>query len=332
VQVLRTSDLEMRLGGLLQLQAALWTGSQALLENDDQASQPGLRLRRVRLGVEGHFKNRLGVLLVLNPLESDKEVGTIADAKLTYEFAPWLALSAGVSKVPFARESLVSSKRLLLIERPLSVNQMTPTRRLGVSADGMIWDGRLAYLVSVMNGTEGFTAGNQFGGVLVGARVEFSPLGRPVVGGRAGSISIGVSGIHEEGPSARRDALTADLLATFRGASLLLEGLYDRRAPTNAPAVSPDIAATIQRLGVYAEAGYAFQVFTVPVQLVARVERYDDNLALFDSGDTLSYAGGVNVEIIPEHVRAQLEYIGRYERAGPQIDNDAVLLQLQGAF
>lgn len=332
IAVLESEGVSVRAGGLVQVHAVPWAGKDALLGNNDVASRPGFRLRRARLGMEGKFQERLGMLLAVNLLEADEEVGTVSDAKLWYDFGPWMSLSAGTGKVPFSRSALTSSKRLAGVERPLPVSQLTPSRRLGLTAEGAIWGGRFGYLASVMNGTEGFGSGNRFGGALYGARVELSPLGPARRGGQLLAVSLGAGALMDQGPSARGEAYSLDVLATYRGASLQLEYLCDRRAPVAAPVVSPGIADAVRRCGGYGEATYSLQLAGLPLELMARLETFDDNLALLDSGDALLFDAGVNADLLGQRARLQLQYLGRRERAGGELDNDVVVLSLQGAF
>lgn len=333
VKLVSTDRLEMRIGGLVQLQTALYAGEHALVDNGDFATRAGFRLRRARLGLEGRIGQNLGVLLAVNALESDREVGTVADAKLTWAFAPWLGVAAGTGKVPFSRSALQSSRTLLSLERPLSVSQITPSRRLGFTAEGQVLEGRIGYVAGVMNATEGFSRGNQFGGFLYGARLEFSPFTRPLAGqvGTSG-VAIGASAFRDEGSAIRRDAFSVDLLAAFRGASLQLEALCDRASPTIAPVPATELLANTERCGAYGEAGYALLVRSLPLQVTARAEVFDDNRVLQDAGDVLLLSGGVNVDVFGDHARAQLQYVMRRERFGIQRDNDGLVVGLQGSF
>jgi hypothetical protein len=334
VSLIDTDRLEMRIGGLLQVHTALHAGRDALLVNGDWANREGFRLRRARIGLEGRVGGRVGVLLAVNLLDADDEVGTVADAKLTYAFAPWLGVALGTGKVPFSRSALASSRTLLSIERPLSVQRLTPERRVGLTVEGQVWEGRLGYLAGVMNATEGFREGNQFGGFLAGARVELTPLGHPRPGmpGTRG-VSLGASAVRDSGPNVARDAVSVDLLAAFAGASLQLEGLCQRSTPVAQPSqVFIPQAAVIDRCGTYAEAAYALFALGRPLQLVARWELFDDNRRLNDAGDSVIVSGGVNLELVRDHARAQLHYYHRRERHGLARDNDALVLSVQGSF
>ena len=331
VRLLETEDLELRFGSFLQVHTALYTGSEALISNGDVASEPGFRLRRARIGIEGRLGKKAGIFLNINLLEADTEVGTVADAKLTYTVAPCFGLAVGTSKVAFSRGALLSSRSLVGIERPRSVGEISPSRRLGLTAEGSVLSGKLGYVASLMNGTEGFAPGNQFGGFLGAARIEVAPYGNPdTTKAGATGVGAGFSVLHDQGPSVKRDAVSVDLVGAFNGASLLLEMLCDRANPLQAPFGNPPLAQT-ERCGMYAEAAYAFVMRGFPLQLTARVESFDDNRRLSDAGDQLLVSGGVNVQPIP-YVRVQLQYFMRKERAGIEQANDVLVASFQGAF
>lgn len=333
IHLLDTENFEMRVGGLVHVQAALYTGPDALIANGDMASNAGFRLRRARLGLEGRLGKSLGVLLAVNLVPDDASVGAISDAKLTYAFAPWLNVAVGTSKVPFSRSQLQSSRLLLGLERPMSVGMITPTHRLGASFEGHFFDDALTYVAAIMNGTEGFPLGNQFGGVLAGGRLEWTPWGHPEPAtADSKGLSVGASYLHDEGPGVRKDAVNGDALFAIAGFSLQVEVNYDRATPTAAPSVLSGFNAWTERIGGYVEGGYAFELFTLPWQVTARGELVDDNIALKDSGDVIIVSGGLNCEVLKGYARAQLQYVWRKERFGVERLNDVLALSVQGSF
>jgi hypothetical protein len=334
VAVIATEAIELRVGGLVQVHAAALAGEDSLIENGDLADESGFRLRRARLGVSARFGESVGVYLAANLLSSDNDVGSVSDATLSYFFADWLGFSAGLGKLPFSRAALDSSRELLSIERPLSVSRIVPSRRLGLTAEGRLFDERFAYLLGIQNATEGFAFGNRFGGFLYAARLIGSPWGLASTDDRDATfrLSIAAAALYEDGPSVRTIAFAADILATWYGASLQVEALCDRREPDSAPDVSPEIGARIDRCGGYAEAGYAFEVWVVPVRTVVRAELFDDDRSLEDSGDLILISGGFNVDVLRPYLRAQLHYQARLERHGDELKNDSLVIALQGTF
>ncbi|HUS66414.1 MAG TPA: hypothetical protein VMZ28_17880, partial [Kofleriaceae bacterium] len=87
VPVVKTGDVEVRVGGLVQVHAAPYVGDAALIENGDPATREGFRLRRSRLGVEGRFSQPLSIQLTVDLLEADEDDGTVSDAKIIYDWS-----------------------------------------------------------------------------------------------------------------------------------------------------------------------------------------------------------------------------------------------------
>lgn len=329
VAVASGDRIEIRVGGMVQVFAAPYAADGALIENGDPVTRAGFRLRRARLGFEARFAEPLRVSLTLDPLSG--EGYGLTEAKVTYGIAPWLRLAVGTGKVPFARGEIESSRRLATIERPLVVSEISPGYRLGATAEGDVMEGRLAYVVGVMNGTDGLGEGNEYGGVLTGARVQFTALGEPAGIDVAGDgVVIGASAFYEDAPATHGYAAAADLLVALAGFELVLEGLWDTRTPDDAPDVAPTLADKIERLGAHATLLY--QVPGLRLEPVVRAELLDDNTDVEDAGDVVQLSGGVNADVIEDALRAQLHYIRRVERHGPAVANDAVVLSVLGAF
>ena len=328
----RTDDIEVRIGGMVQVHAAPYVGDEALIENGDPATRAGFRLRRSRVGFEGRFKQPLRIELVIDLLEADEDEGTVSDAKIHYEWRPELQLSLGVGKVAFSRGSLESSRRLPVIERPLVVTEIAPDRRLGFNLEGRVLGGRLAYVVGLANGSEGFSDGNEFGGYLAGGRVQYFVLGEPRGLDVTDGVALGASGYYENAPATNGFAAAADITSNFAGATLIIEGLCDTRTPDDSPDVAPTLADEITRCGGYATGLYDIADLPLPLQPALRVELLDDNTDVEDAGDAWQLSGGLNSMLIDPNLRAQLHYTSRIERHGPSRSNDSLVLSFTGVF
>jgi hypothetical protein len=332
LSVVRTDDIEVRVGGLVQVHAAPYVGDDALVENGDPATRPGFRLRRSRVGFEGRFRQPLRIELVIDMLEADEDEGSVSDARLHYDWRPELRFSLGVGKVAFSRGSLESSRRLPVIERPLVVTEIAPDRRLGANLEGALLGGSLVYVAGLANGSEGFADGNEFGGYLAGGRLQYFVLGEPKGLDVRDGVSVGASGYYENAPATNGFALSGDVIANFSGATLVLEGLCDTRTPDDSPEVSPTIADDITRCGGYATGLYDLEGLPVPLQPAVRVELLDDNTEVEDAGDAWQISGGLNSMLIDPYLRAQLHYTSRIERRGPNRSNDSLVLAFTGVF
>lgn len=336
VDLFDSDAVKLRVGGLLQVHAALYAGDDSLVDDGDIATRAGFRLRRGRVGFAGRFLERLGMYLAINLLEGDEDIGVVSDAKMTYLFDDALQVTAGLGKVAFSRAALDSSAALYTIDRPFSVRALVPSRRLGLNAEGEFFDGALRYSASVLNASEGFVEGNRFGGFLYGGRVEAAPLGpaRRDVVDHEPRLSIGGAFFFEDGVTVTTVGGTADLLFTYFGAAIQVEALCNRLTPANAPPVtSPNLADRIDRCGAYAELSWLLEELVgYAVTPAARIEWFDDDRAVDDAGDLLVIVGGLNAIVLPPYVRAQLSYQHRRERHGVTRDNDSLVLNLQGRF
>ncbi|MCA9583467.1 MAG: hypothetical protein KC416_16820, partial [Myxococcales bacterium] len=329
-----SDDFALSLGGLTQVHFAPLVGEDALLANGDAASEAGFRIRRARVGFEGALGDDFGIYLGLNLIGVDSADGVVSDAKIAWSPAKELLLSVGSGKVAYSRAALESSRRLPLVERAYAVNAITPGRRLGVTAEGAVWEDRIAYLVGVMNGTRGFALGNQFGGVLYAGRLEFNVWGHPDSRDPwADGIALGGGALYDNGPSAATLAWSGDLVLAYEGARLVGEVLCDTTDPDDTPAPAATVADTVDRCGGYVELAYTLPVWKAhKIQPAVRGELFDDNTALDDAGDLIAIGGGINGYLIDPYVRLQLHYLARIEREGVERKNDTLVMVVQGTF
>lgn len=332
LSVVRTDDIEVRVGGFVQVHAAPYVGDDSLVENGDPATRAGFRLRRSRVGFEGRFKQPLRIELVIDLLEADEDEGSVSDAKLHYDWREELRFSLGVGKVAFSRGSLESSRRLPVIERPLVISEIAPDRRLGANLEGALLGGNLVYVAGLANGSEGFADGNEYGGFLAGGRLQYFVLGEPKGLDVRDGVAVGASGFYEDAPATNGFALSADVTANLANATLVVEGLCDTRKPDDSPDVAPTIADDITRCGGYVTGLYDIPGLPLPLEPAVRVELLDDNTDVDDAGDAWQVSGGLNSMLIDPNLRAQLHYTSRIERKGPNRSNDSLVLALTGVF
>lgn len=332
VQVLKTDEAEIRAGGLMQLYMAPYAGSDALITNNDPVTRAGFRLRRASIGLEGRLGDKLGVLVAVNPTAVDSEGSVVGDAKAFFALDPAVRFSAGTSKIAFSRGALETARSLTGLERPLASSIITPSRRLGATVEGEVADGHFAYLISVTNGTEGYTRGNQFGGILGAARLELRIVDLPDPWRGQDGVVLAVNGFNQSAPATTSFGYGADVFASFSRFHAKVEGLCDRTKPKDAPAVPSTLPDTLERCGAYAELGYVVNVPVIPFQPVVRAELFDDNRNIADAGDVLMIDAGINAPLYRQFLRAQARYVGRFERRGEARANDTFVLAIQGAF
>jgi hypothetical protein len=332
VQVIKTDQVEIRAGGLMQLYVAPYAGDDSLISNNDPVTRPGFRLRRASIGLEGRLGDKLGVLVAVNPTSVDAEGSVVGDAKVFFALDPAARFSAGTSKIAFSRGTLETARSLTGLERPLSSTTITPARRLGITVEGEVAKGHFAYLLSATNGTEGFIQGNQYGGFLGAGRLELRLADLPDPWKAQDGVIVAINGFGQSAPATTSVGYGADIFAAVSRFHAKIEGICDRTKPKDSPAVPSTLPDTLERCGAYAEVGYVVNVPEIPFQPTVRAELFDDNSAIADAGDVALIDAGINAPLYRQFLRAQLRWVSRIERKGESRSNDAAVISLQGAF
>lgn len=313
--VFQRDSFEIALGGLVKLHALPWAARGASLEDGDLGDEAGFLVRDAVLGLRATLVSKLELLITANLIESDLEVkGLIADAQLAYEATDAFAVTVGTLVPPFSRSSLTSAKRLPTVERPFVVNELRPSRRLGLMAEGSPFGGRVTYILGLMNGTPGYVNGNEDGGAMVGMRLEANVLGEPDPNdqGRSG-LTLGADAIRSWNTKRPETGVSFDLLATYSRFSLVLEGLWHRAEEER----------RLERLGGYAELGSSFSPGAdLRLQIIARGELFHaDGSNGTRADDVLLLTTGVNVDLPDDHLRFQAQLTYRM----PRYDTDPAL-------
>lgn len=130
------NPINVTLGGYLMVDHDSFDS--AFLENGGNSptdSQYGTDIRRARLSIKTTFKDACKAKFQVDVSSGDIK---IKDAYLQYKGWPWAKITVGKQKEPFGLEKLTSSRNLLMIERSLVTEALTPGRSVGISAVGNI--------------------------------------------------------------------------------------------------------------------------------------------------------------------------------------------------
>ena len=347
---LDAGPLSVTLSGLAQVQGAVYVGDDALLSDGDAAENAGFRLRRARFGAEARYKERLGLGVEVDLLESDGNalheawVGGEAEYALAY---------IGLVKVPFSRSALIASEDLALSERPLGISAMAPFQQLGLLIGGKAWDERIRLLFGTFNGLQrgktfasgwsrfadasgDATLGNRYGGISLSTRLDVEPLGVLSKGSSDLDHStkplFGVGGgfLYNHGETLRGWSFSGDLAFKWAGASLLAEYVQDRSNPVDEPTQETKAIAELNRSAFVVDLGYA--PIAKRLDVAVQFEMVDENTDIEDEGDFFGIAGAVSMYAYGGHFKYQLFYQHRQERHGSALKNDLCLLQVEGRF
>ena len=257
-------------------------------------------IRRARVDLEGfafHPAVRFDVQLALSPAdlgldEDGLRYTPLLDATLELAFHRDVALVIGQSKRPFARERIISSAELALVDRSIVDGALGLDRDLGVMlrSRDFLGLGRLRYAVGVGTG-EGREGGfGEDGGLAWFGRVELLPFGlfddgtqadlerstRPRLALGAAYAFLdrarGLDGLEGprpvDGGTTDIHAAAFDVLALWRGWTLEADLIWRRgRRDAGDAAVAPD--APRNGVGAFLQIGAL--VPGVDLELVARV-------------------------------------------------------------
>lgn len=303
----------------------------------DPEDDPGLKLRRARVGLTGEsdvlqYAVVVGVSAPYDALTgAEHEVGLV-DAYLGWAPVKDLWLSAGVAKPPVSREQLMGSSQLPLAERAVSSEWMVPDRDAGAWVD---WRSRGSTRVRLRGGAFNGNAdifGDDNNGKLLAARAELAhgPAGTYATWGEEKGFSLGVGGdvFHDTDIATSTLGAGGDVMMRVAGMHLLLEGRFARLAPRNSDVDQPGVLAPVSRLGGLAQVGYGIG----PVEPTVRFSLFDDDQDASDNGDVAQLDAGLTGHLMDDRLRVGGGYVMRLEMAGATVSNDTVRLWSSVSF
>lgn len=334
VELARRGAFSLYMGGLIQVQGAFYAGEQVARQFGDAMDTEGFRVRRARLSFSGDLLPNFGYYLAVDLKDAigaaaGGDVGNeVLDATITWRRYAWLQISAGVDRVPFSTFTMISSSRLELAERPLSVDLLAPNRRVGVSVSGKL--AQLRYALGLYNGSNGVTSGNRLAGMATAARVGFLLFDRqPEFVPRRFQLYMGAAYMFDDQEAVTLHRASGSLqLSAFR-MRLTSEFLWEHSSPDDQPVGIPD-AGEVNRWAAIAElSGFVWRDL---LQLSLRYEYFSDNEDLPTFGKQQLISMGVNAYLHEHRLKLQLNYVRRHELDGPELKNDIALAQLQAMF
>lgn len=209
-------------------------------------------IRRARLVFQGNASGpSLTYYVQLSFANLDNEADLrlpLRDAYVTFSVRPGLSVRVGQMKVPFARQRVVSSSALQMVDRSIVVSELNLDRDVGVQlfSRRLFGTNRLGYAAGVFGG-EGRNRLGRHAGLLYTGRLEAWPLGAfddliegDVNRDRRLRLAFGASlGLNQNTNRPRSTVGTpfltgevdythagADLVVKWRGASLTGEYMY----------------------------------------------------------------------------------------------------------
>lgn len=325
-----------------------WVGEDALLSEGDRMQEYGFRLRRARLGVEGHLFADATYKLEMDLFDQEKTGGPLYEAWVDYTPTHWIGVTLGFQKFPFARSEMASSARMAHLDRSIGVNAMAPANALGLTLHSELWKDHLTLSAGVFNGLQrksgffsgyapvGISQGNKFERLSFVGRLDLEPmdkLGKHEADlDKTASFRLGLGGafFYNDGSSVKTSGASAYVHAKAWGAHLLGELLMEWSKPTANPTTTNTINAKVQRMAVAGSIGY--MILKDLLGVAARVELIDDNSDLTDEGDQLVATATLSYYAVRDYLKLQVEYQNRTELHGTKLSNDAALAGVQICF
>ena len=287
----------------------------------DPEDDPGFKLRRVRAGLLGtdgdfHYGVLFGMSAPADGVLGGSDALEVVDAYGGWDIHRHFGLTAGVQKVPFGREALVSAKELVFQERSVASNHLTPGREMGVVAS--VGPDHMGISLGAFNGN-GSILGDDNAGFLLAARTQYDrALGE-------GVVSVGVNGMYDAGLATEELGIGVDVALELGPIAVLAEGIALRMEPTHTDVTSPGVLGSTQRLGAHLQMAYTIEQWEPAI----RVEYFDDDQDASDNGDILQAIVGLTGHFAEDRVRAGAGLVHREELQGKSLANDTARIWLQ---
>lgn len=284
-------------------------------------TENSFNFRRARVGVTGAVAKNVTYYVVLEtgPMLSNTGSAYLLDAFMTYHHNDWLKISAGSFKQPFGLETNTACNNLMTIERSYVNDQLvTPQRDMGLMFLG--GSDKFKYAVALINGSGlGIKDGNKKKDI--SSRIEYKPFDFLSVGG---SLRYGYPTNNDDD----RTTYGLDAELNYNNFKVTGEYIYDEGAFTTV--ASAGCGAAPETLGPKRQGAYVMASYMTKwnLQPVVKYEFFDSCLD-FNNNMSEVITTGINYNL-NKSTRIQVNY--QYKTESVEIDNDALLVQLQVKF
>lgn len=282
------------------------------------------KFKRARIGVMGDIPYDFSYYVVMenSAFVSQSGYPYLLDAFISYKRFKWAKVSMGSFKQPFGMEVNTACNALHTIERSMVADQLVaPQRDMGLMLLGGTNETKFRYALALMNG-RGLGIGDNNNMKDVIGRIVFKPLDFLSVGA---SFRYGYPNTNEDTRTSYGAELEVDAgNFLLQGEYIYDEGDYNRAAGGGCGA--DPLTLGEKRSGAFVQALYKTNFNLQPV---VKWEFFDTDKDIEDNNMYI-YTFGLNY-FFNDWTRLQVNYQYKAEK-GAEIDNDAILVQLQVKF
>lgn len=309
---------------------------------EDTSGTDGFSISNAKITLKGHLVPEAFYKFEIGPHKSPSS-SILYDAYCKLSYIPYIDVTAGQFKIPFAKEYLTSSSKIDTIQRSYFMNKARLANEYGIGAMASsddLFDGVLEYYAAIESGRDRSTAEDTDQESFVG-RVVLNPFkttdpdgSRRLKGFQlAGATQIGKQDSTSTAEGYRYRYLGG---ATYDTGSIFMdkdyfklqgEFIYQERERAGS-------LYDIDSYGWYVLANYKFPVSVFEhdmfLEPVLKFEQYEPDMdASRDREDW--YTAGVNLHI-NKYVKWMTNYVWKEEQSGSESNNDQVLTQIQYKF
>jgi hypothetical protein len=302
----------------------------------DPEDDLGFKLRRLRFGFQGDYDDFSFEAILGMSAPYDGVVLQDGELQIVDVWGGWspaepVTLVAGVTRVPFTRDNMMSSGRMVFQEANIATFHIAPGRDTGALVD--FKSSAVRVQAGAFNGN-GDILGDSDPGLMYAARAEFMTGGEHVdkavyrTYGQVQKFTLGVGGAAYFNQELATNTLAygGDVIVRVDGLAVLLEGSMARITPTDATVDAPGVLVETNRLGFSGQAGYTIGDVWEPA---VRFEYFDDQTGETNQGDVQLITAGFTAHLSDDHIQAGGGYILRREASDYAVPNDTVRLWFQ---
>lgn len=320
--------------GLLQVWGVPYAGNDSSESSFDPVENLGFLIRRAQVGIDANVADFATLHFELNLQDSARRQEAILYAYIQSEIMEELTLRAGYHKIPYTVTDQVSTSAAQFADWAHTIQLFGYQRAAGFSAQGTLFE-MLTYHVGIFNHADKNFSNRINPGFRAVARLDLTPLGamsnhESYLDRGPLKVGLGVGTLYSKGQVADRIGVTGDLRFQIQNLQMTGALVWDTTEPNFEYGLSPAQSASINRLGWFVQAGY--MILPKFLEATARVDTLDDNHLLENGGDARFWTVGMNIFGKGHSLKGVLNYTWHQELAGPQRDNNILLLGVQAAL